>query len=120
MYITAISKSPNLIKYPIIMISKPDSYLLSSVLLETLSTFCLKKTLTNKIWYLPVYLGYGISFYIFPKSFTKYSLSTAYIIWCGLGIVLTTGLDILIYKEVLNIKKLLSIILILTGIKINK
>ena len=117
MYITTIYKSPNVIKYPIVMISRPDTYLLTSVLLETLSTSCLKNTLTNKIWYLPVYLGYGISFYIFPKSLIKYSLSTAYVIWCGLGIILTAGIDFFIYKEIFNSKKLLSIIFILIGIK---
>ena len=118
MYITAISRTSYLLTKPsIIMISKPDTYLISAVLLETLSTCCLKNTLTNKIWYLPVYMGYGISFYIFPKTLSKYSLSTAYIIWCGLGIILTTVVDIFIYKEIFNSTKLLSIIFILIGIK---
>ena len=88
------------------MLNKADSYLLTSIFLETIATCSFKKTLINKIWYIPVYCGYGISFYIFPKCFTKYSLSNAYLIWCGLGILLTTSLDIFIYREILTKKNI--------------
>ena len=47
---------------------KPDLILLSSIILETCSTIMIKKTLKNKIWFIPVYAGYGLSFYMFPKS----------------------------------------------------
>lgn len=54
--------NPNLFLSPCInqvaqisMIDRPDIYLVSSIILETLSTCCLKNTLTNKIWFLPVY-----------------------------------------------------------------
>lgn len=102
----------------IMMINKPDSYLLTSVLLETMATCSLKYTLVNKFWYIPVYIGYGISFYIFPKCFVKYSLSTAYLLWCGLGIIFTNSFDYFIYKEILTIKKILSIMFIIFGIKL--
>ena len=65
----------------ILMILKPSNaeiFLLSSILLETISTACLKKTLINKLWFIPVYTGYGLSFYMFPKSLTQFSLSSAY------------------------------------------
>ena len=98
----------------------PEHYLLSSILLETVSTCCLKKTLTNKVWFIPVYLGYGTSFYVFPKALTKFSLSYAYTIWCGLGIILTTLVDVFIYKELLSLKKIMGSIIIIMGIKISK
>ena len=101
-------------------IIKPEYYLISSILLETLSTGFLKKTLINKIWFVPVYLGYGISFYIFPKALTKFSLSNAYTIWCGVGILLTTLIDTFIYKEIVTIKKIFGIITIISGIKLIK
>ena len=75
-----------------------DQYLFSSIVLETLSTTLLKQTNKNKLWFIPTYLGYGISFYIFPKSLTKYSLSNAYTIWCSLGIILTTIIPTFKYK----------------------
>tara|TARA_Y100000768_G_scaffold379265_1_gene354739 strand:- start:1264 stop:1680 length:417 start_codon:yes stop_codon:yes gene_type:complete len=98
----------------------PEYYLLSSIFLETLSTGILKKTLINKIWFIPVYLGYGLSFYIFPKALTKFSLSNAYTIWCGVGIILTTIIDALIYKEIVTIKKILGLLTIISGIKLIK
>jgi multidrug transporter EmrE-like cation transporter len=103
-----------------VMAIKPETYLLTSILLETCATCGLKYTLKNKLWYIPVYMGYGISFYIFPKSLVKYSLSTAYTIWCGVGLILTTSVDILIYKELLTIRKILGLLAVIIGIKITK
>lgn len=102
------------------LIIRPEYYLILSILLETLSTGILKKTLINKLWFIPVYLGYGISFYIFPKALTKFSLSNAYTIWCGVGILLTTLIDTFIYKEIITFKKILGILTIISGIKLIK
>ena len=74
----------------------------------------------NKLWFIPTYMGYGISFYIFPKSLIKYSLSNAYTIWCSLGIILTTIIDYVFYKQIINFNKFIGIVLIITGIKIAK
>lgn len=103
-----------------VMVIKPETYLLTSILLETCATCGLKYTLKNKLWYIPVYMGYGISFYIFPKSLVKYSLSTAYTICCGVGLILTTSVDILIYKELLTLRKFLGLLAVIIGIKITK
>tara|TARA_Y100000816_G_C25987577_1_gene515836 strand:- start:515 stop:904 length:390 start_codon:yes stop_codon:yes gene_type:complete len=101
-------------------ISQPDLYLASSILLETFSTICLKNVNKGKIWYLPSYLGYGISFYIFPKAFSKYSLTKAYAIWCGSGIILTTFADIILYSQLLNFRKIIGIISVIFGIFVIK
>ena len=103
-----------------IVAMQPETYLVTSILLETCATCGLKYTLKNKLWYIPVYMGYGISFYIFPKSLVKYSLSTAYTIWCGVGLILTTSVDILIYKELLTLRKFLGLLAVIIGIKITK
>lgn len=107
--------------YPVMVYnpSKPDLILLSSIILETCSTIMIKQTLKNKIWFIPVYAGYGLSFYMFPKSLTKFSLSSAYNIWCGVGILLTLILDNIIYKEYISIKKLLGSLIIIYGIKLS-
>ncbi len=107
--------------YPLMVYrpDRPDLILLSSIILETLSTICIKKTLHNKLWFFPVYSGYGLSFYMFPKSLTKFSLSTAYTIWCGIGIVLTTILDKIIYKELISLRKILGSLIIIYGIKLS-
>tara|TARA_B100000287_G_C20494362_1_gene726395 strand:- start:546 stop:950 length:405 start_codon:yes stop_codon:yes gene_type:complete len=105
------------------MLYKPDNFdilLLASVTLETLSTICIKKTLTSKLWFIPVYSGYGLSFYIFPKVLQKYSLSFAYTLWCGIGIIITTIFDKIIYKEIITFRKILSSIIIIYGISLSK
>ena len=104
----------------LVPISPPDLYLVSSILLETFSTICLKNVEKGLIWYLPSYIGYGISFYIFPKAFTKYSLTKAYAIWCGSGIILTTFADIILYNQLLNFRKILGIISVIFGIFVIK
>lgn len=99
---------------------KPDIILLSSIILETCSTICMKKTLNNKKWFFPVYIGYALSFYMFPKSLNKYSLSTAYMIWCGIGIILTNIMDNIIYKEIITLKKIFGSLIIIIGMKLTK
>ena len=44
------------------MIITPEIYLSTSIILETFSTICLKNTIENKLWYIPSYCGYAISF----------------------------------------------------------
>lgn len=94
-----------------------DLFLLGSVTLETISTICISKTNKNKLWFLPVYLGYFISFYLFPKCLDKYELSIAYTLWCGFGIITTTIADVLIFKQLLTMRKILGSLIIIIGIK---
>ena len=110
---------PNILPKTIYMVNA-DQYLFSSIVLETLSTTLLKRTIQNKLWFIPTYLGYGISFYFFPKSLDKYSLSNAYTIWCSLGIILTTIIDYVFYKEYITMTRIMGILLILMGIKVAK
>tara|TARA_Y100000992_G_C21207903_1_gene463896 strand:+ start:684 stop:1046 length:363 start_codon:yes stop_codon:yes gene_type:complete len=97
-------------------ISKADLYLSSSIVLETACTFCLPNVKYNKLWYVPVYTGYGISFYLFPKCLDKYTLNMAYTIWSGVGIMSTFILDVLLKRDVFTLKKLLGIFIIIQGI----
>ena len=107
--------------YPVMIYNptKPDLILLSSIILETCSTIMTKKTLNYRLWFIPFYVGYGLSFYMFPKSLSKFSLSSAYNIWCGVGILLTLIFDNIIYKEYISIKKLLGSLIIIYGIKLS-
>ena len=107
--------------YPVMIYNpvKSDLILLTSIILETCSTIMIKKTLNNRLWFIPVYVGYGLSFYMFPKSLSKFSLSSAYNIWCGVGILLTLIFDNIIYKEYISIKKLLGSLIIIYGIKLS-
>ena len=74
----------------------PDAYLTTSILLETLCTSGLSNVNKNPLLFIPIYTGYGISFYLFPKCLDKYSLSTAYTLWSGFGILFTFILDLVL------------------------
>ncbi len=101
-------------------LASADVYLTSSVLLETACTFCLPNVNNNKLWFIPIYTGYAISFYFFPKCLTKYTLSTAYTLWSGFGILFTFMLDIILKREILKAKKLLGIWIVILGIYLVK
>lgn len=93
-----------------------ETYLVSSIVLETSSTCLIKNTLNDKRWFIPVYTGYAISFYIFPKCLKKFQLGVAYSIWSGMGIILTLLYDIICMKSVCTIKQLFGMLSVVIGI----
>lgn len=98
------------------MYANPDLCLVLSILLETISTCCLKCTLTNGWFFVPAYIGYGISFYLFPKALHKYSLNSAYTLWSGIGIIFTTIYDTVVHSTELKHQQVLGMVLVLIGI----
>ena len=87
----------------LLLVKKPELYLATSIILETACTFGLSNVNQNKLLYIPIYLGYGISFYLFPKSLERFSLNVAYTLWSGVGIIFTLLLDIMMKKDILTI-----------------
>lgn len=96
----------------------PESYLVTSIVLETTSTILLTKTTNNKMWFLPVYLGYGFSFYLFPKALQKFQLSVAYTIWSGFGIIFTMVYDAIKLRKLCEMKQLIGSLLVIIGISL--
>ena len=92
----------------------------TSILLETACTLCLSNVNNNKLWFIPIYTGYGISFYLFPKCLDKFSLNLAYTLWSGFGIIFTFFIDIALKREVFHIKKLFGIMTVIYGISLIK
>ncbi len=118
--------NPIMISKPVLFLNKltvpvsPDMFLASSIIVETACTFCLPNVNNNKLWYIPIYTGYGLSFYLFPKCLDKYSLSTAYTLWSAFGIILTFIFDILLKREIFKFKKIIGISTIIYGISLMK
>jgi|APSaa5957512622_1039677.scaffolds.fasta_scaffold94017_2 small multidrug resistance pump len=94
----------------------PESYLMTSIVLETTSTILLTKTINNKMWFAPVYIGYGFSFYLFPKALQKFQLSVAYTIWSGFGIIFTMVYDAIKLRKLCQMKQLMGSLLVILGI----
>ena len=83
----------------------PEQCLISSIILESTSTCLLKNAVNTSLYYIPAYLGYIVSFYLFPTSLEKYFISFAYTLRRGIGILFTFFLQNNFLKYGDNCKK---------------
>ena len=67
-----------------------------------------------------VIIGYGIAFYALSFSLSYLPLGVAYAIWAGAGTALTALVGVVIYKEGLDMKKSLGILLVIGGVVLLK
>ncbi|HAA7986837.1 TPA_asm: QacE family quaternary ammonium compound efflux SMR transporter [Listeria monocytogenes] len=65
-----------------------------------------------------VIIAFVVSFFFLSLSLKTIPLNTAYSLWSGLGLVLTTIISVLIWKEKLNMTSIAGITLILAGVVI--
>lgn len=63
-----------------------------------------------------VIIAFILSFYFLSLSLKVIPLNIAYALWSGIGIVATTIISILIWKEKVNLVSILGITLILVGV----
>lgn len=63
-------------------------------------------------------ISYVICFFLLSKSLQNMSLSIAYATWSGVGIIASTILSVLIFKEGISALGILGIILIVVGVVI--
>ena len=97
-------------------------YLLSAIIFEVMATLSIKQaTLGNTyIWSAVITILYIISF-SFVYYATKYiEIGTVYAIWAGMGTALIVILGWLIFKEEMNIYKILGVISIIFGVVLLK
>lgn len=107
---------PNTFKHLNLNNFAAEIFLTVSIILESLSTCCLNQVVHNRLFYIPAFFGYVVSFYLFPKALTKYSISVAYCIWSGVGILFIALYGYLIEHEVFTLKRICGMIMILVGI----
>ncbi|OPH59037.1 quaternary ammonium transporter [Paenibacillus ferrarius] len=69
---------------------------------------------------LGVVMGMGLAFYCLSLSLKVIPLGTAYAIWSGAGTALTALIGVVIYKEKLNLKNYLGLVLIIGGVVMMK
>lgn len=65
---------------------------------------------------LGVVLGYGAAFYLLSLALKAIPLGTAYAIWAGVGTALTVLIGVIAFKEKINLKSGLGIVLIIMGV----
>lgn len=76
----------------------------------------LSEGFSKKLPLLGVIAGYGLSFYLLANVLKHIGLGIAYALWTGVGITLTMIVGILCFKERINQKKLLGLVLIVIGV----
>lgn len=95
-------------------------YLLLAIVGELIGSSLLKASEGFSKLYptIGVIIAFVCCFFFLSISLKTIPLNTAYAIWSGLGIVLTTMISVLIWKEKINGASITGIILILAGVVI--
>ncbi|MCH3963735.1 MAG: multidrug efflux SMR transporter [Clostridium sp.] len=93
-------------------------FLFLAIALELIGTSLMKISngLTRLIPSVGMFIAYFLCFSIFSLALKKIEVSIAYAIWSGVGITVISILGVAFFKESINMTKVISIILIITGI----
>lgn len=95
----------------------PYLYLTAAIAMELVATTLLKYSdgFSKLRPTLLCIISYIICYYSLSKALRHINLGIAYATWCGVGIIATALISVLIFKESLNIYGLIGIILITAG-----
>ncbi|EGQ1477230.1 quaternary ammonium compound efflux SMR transporter QacG [Staphylococcus aureus] len=93
-------------------------YLFISIATEIIGTSFLKTSEGfTKLWpTLGTLLSFGICFYFLSLTVKFLPLNITYATWAGLGLVLTTIISVIVFKENVNLISIISIGLIVIGV----
>ncbi|EMB9397476.1 quaternary ammonium compound efflux SMR transporter QacG [Staphylococcus pseudintermedius] len=93
-------------------------YLFISIATEIIGTSFLKASEGfTKLWpTLGTLLSFGICFYFLSLTIKFLPLNITYATWAGLGLVLTTIISVIVFKENVNLISIISISLIVIGV----
>ena len=91
--------------------------LLGAILSEVTGSLCLKAALDHPVLYVPVVLGFVVSFLLLTAVLRRgMPVGVAYGVWAALGVVLTSILSALIYGEPFTALMAAGIALIMAGV----
>ena len=92
--------------------------LLLAIVFELIGTSLLKDSqgFSKLFPTIGVLIAFFFSFYFLSIALKSIPLNAAYAIWSGLGIIATTIISVLIWKEKINFASVTGIILILAGV----
>jgi small multidrug resistance pump len=95
-------------------------FLATAIIGEVIATTALKLSdgFTKVIPSIVVTVGYGVAFYFLSLSLKTISIGVAYAIWSGVGIVLTMAVGVFLWRESLDIARIIGSTLIISGVLI--
>lgn len=93
-------------------------YLFAAIIFEVTGTTTLKFTegFTKLLPSIVFILCYAISFFSLSQALKTIELGIAYAIWAAVGVALVAIVGILLFKEQVNIIKILSLLFIIIGV----
>ena len=96
----------------------PYIYLFIAITAEIIGTSFIKVTEGfTKLWpTLGTTISFAICFYFLSVTLKYLPLNISYATWSGLGLVLTTIVSVIIFKESVNLISIFAIILIIVGV----
>lgn len=65
-------------------------------------------------------IGYVVAFYLIAQTLEELPLGPVYAAWTGLGIALTAVVGAVFWKEGVNVKKIIGLLLIVAGVVVLK
>ena len=92
--------------------------LFAAILSEVIATTCMKLSVGFTRW-LPstlMFVFYSASGIFITFTIKRIELSIAYAIWASLGVVLTTFIGIMLFKETIKTVKMISTVMIICGV----
>jgi small multidrug resistance pump len=96
-----------------------DSILLfTAIILEVIATTALKfsQGFTKVIPTIFVVVGYVSATYLMSLCLRTIPIGVAYAIWSGVGIIFTVAIGVLIWREPLDLARIIGTLLIIAGI----
>ncbi|MBP2034126.1 small multidrug resistance pump [Clostridium algifaecis] len=93
-------------------------YLIIAIAFETLGTTCMKLSegFTKVLPALGTLITYVLCFIFLSMSLKKISVSVAYAIWGAAGTTIIAIIGVIVFKESINILKVISILFIILGV----
>lgn len=93
-------------------------YLFLAIAFEISATTLMKMSngFTKILPTVGTFLGYIICFCFLSISLKKIDISVAYAIWSAVGIVVLSAIGIFVFKESINVLKVISLLFIVIGV----
>ena len=90
----------------------------TAIILEVAGTSCMKLSqgFSRLIPSILIFVFYGLSFVGLTLALKKIEVGIAYAVWAGIGTALIAAIGMVYFKEPLTLIKLVSILLIITGV----
>ena len=93
-------------------------FLVTAIVLEVMGTTSMKLSegFSKPLPSLLIFVCYGASLFFLTLALKRLDVGLSYAIWSGLGTMMIVLIGLLLFGERLNMVKVLSIILIITGV----